>query len=166
MQFSGYFTARHYFTALVTSVSILCVLASFEILATTDDHDPRKHFFIQSFGDMPEELQSARAQGKQGIFLFFEMEGCPFCQKMHKKVFSQKEVQDWYQEHFLSIAIDIRGDVEIKDFDGISLPSKMFSEQRKVYMTPVLSFIDLEGVEVYRHLGMISSPEEFLVMGE
>ena len=33
-------------------------------------------------------------------------------------------------------------------------------------MTPVLSFIDLDGIEIYRHLGMVASPEEFLVMGE
>jgi thioredoxin-related protein len=85
---------------------------------------------------------------------------------MLKQVFSQKQVQDWYQEHFLSIAIDIHGDVEIKDFDGITLPSKVFSEHRKVFKTPLISFIDLDGIEIYRHLGMVKTPEEFLVMGE
>ena len=33
-------------------------------------------------------------------------------------------------------------------------------------MTPVLSFIDLDGIEIYRHLGMVKTPQEFLVMGE
>jgi thioredoxin-related protein len=132
----------------------------------TDSRDPREYFFTQSFGDMPEELKTAREQGKQGLLLFFEAEGCPYCLAMLKRVLNQKDVQDWYQEHFLSIAIDIHGDVEIKDFDGITLPSKVFSEQRRVYMTPQLSFIDLDGNEIYRHLGMVKTPQEFLVMGE
>ena len=34
-----------------------------------------------------------------------------------------------------------------------------------ISMTPILSFIDLNGVESYRHLGMVATPEEFLVMG-
>ena len=145
----------------------LLLLTSLSVFATEQEvRDPREFFFTQSFGDLPEELQTARQQGKQGMLLFFEAEGCPYCQAMLKRVFSQKSVQDWYRERFLSIAIDIHGDVEIKDFDGITLPSKVFSEQRKVSMTPVLSFIDLNGIEIYRHLGMVKTPEEFLVMGE
>ena len=151
----------------------LLLLSALLLLVTTSVsagdqvvRDPREFFFTQSFGDMPEELATAKKQGKQGLLLFFEAEGCPYCLAMLKRVFNQKKVQNWYQEHFLSIAIDIHGDVEIKDFDGVTLPSKVFSEQRKVFMTPVLSFIDQEGIEVYRHLGMVKTPEEFLMMGE
>jgi len=148
-------------------LSILFLLVTVNVIAGEQDvRDPREFFFTQSFGDLPEELATAKTQGKQGILLFFEAEGCPYCLAMFKRVFNQRQVQDWYQEHFLSIAIDIHGDVEIKDFDNVTLPSKVFSEQRKVFMTPLMSFIDLEGVEVYRHLGMVKTPEEFLVMGE
>jgi len=129
-------------------------------------YDPREFFFIQSFGDLPEELLTARTQHKQGILLFFEADGCVYCAAMLKKVLSQKKVQDWYRQHFLSIAIDIHGDVEIKDFDQITLPEKVFAEHRRVFLTPTLSFIDLEGVEVYRHTGMVKTAEELLLMGE
>ncbi len=145
----------------------LLLLITADALAGEDGvRDPREFFFAQSFGDLPEELEVAREQGKQGLLLFFEAEGCPYCLSMLKRVFNQKKVQDWYGEHFISVAVDIHGDVEIRDFDGITLPSKMFAEQRKVTMTPVLSFINLEGVEIYRHLGMVKTPEEFLTMGE
>lgn len=146
---------------------VFLLLTTFSVLATENDsRDPREFFFTQSFGDLPEELRTAREEGKKGMLLFFEAEACPYCLSMLKRVFSQKKVQDWYRARFLSIAIDIHGDVEIKDFDGITLPSKIFSEQRKVSMTPVVSFIDLNGIEIYRHLGMVKTPEEFLVMGE
>jgi thioredoxin-related protein len=130
------------------------------------ERDPREYFFSQTFGDLPEELGQVKKEGKKGILLFFEAEGCPYCLYMLRNVFNQKKVQDWYREHFLSIAVDIHGDVDIKDFDGITLPSKVFAAHRKVVITPIMSFVDLDGAEVYRHLGMVKTPEEFLVMGE
>ena len=148
------------------AIFLLLTVSVGAIASEEDARDPRMFFFSQSFGDLPEELQVAKDQGKQGLLLFFEAEGCPYCLGMLKRVFSQKYVQDWYQERFLSIAIDIHGDVEIKDFDGITLPSKVFAQHRKVYMTPLMAFIDLDGNEIYRHLGMVKSPEEFLLMGE
>jgi len=156
---------RHHFIAWF--VIILLSLTSMNGIAMDEDtRDPREFFFTQSFGDLPEELQTARTQGKKGLLLFFEAEGCPYCLSMLKRVFSQKQVQDWYRERFLSIAVDIHGDIEIKDFDGITLPSKVFAAHRKVFMTPMLAFIDLDGSEIYRHLGMVKTPEEFIVMGE
>ena len=143
------------------------LLMSFNALATSQQsRDPREFFFTQSFGDLPEELQAVREEGKLGMLLFFEAEACPYCSAMLKRVFSQKIVQDWYRERFLSIAIDIHGDVEIKDFDGITLPSKVFSKHRNVRLTPVTLFIDLEGNEIYRHSEMVKTPEEFLLIGE
>jgi len=162
----GKSVSKHHFRWLVL-VAVLLMSISTAVLAEDEQvRDPREFFFTQSFGDLPEEMADAKKQGKQGMLLFFEAEGCPYCIAMLKRVFSQKKVQDWYQQHFISIAIDIHGDVDIKDFDGITLPSRMISEQRKVFMTPVVFFIDLEGVEVYRHLGMVKTPEEFLLMGE
>jgi hypothetical protein len=115
--------------------------------AEADKRDPREYFFTQTFGDLPEEMQLAREDGKRGMLLFFEL-------------------QDWYRERFVNIAVDIHGDVELKDFDGITLPSKIFAEHRRIYITPVISFLDLDGLEIYRHLGMVKTPEEFMLLGE
>jgi hypothetical protein len=38
----------------------------------TETRDAREFFFTQTFGDLPEEMQSAREQGKLGMLLFFE----------------------------------------------------------------------------------------------
>jgi thioredoxin-related protein len=146
---------------------VLSLLFSVMVLATNEtERDPREFFFTQTFGDLPEELDLAKKAGKTGVLLFFEAEGCPYCEYMLKRVFNQIQVQEWYQERFLSIAVDIHGDVELKDFDNITLSSKVFSEQRRVFLTPVILFIDLNGNEIYRHLGMIKTPEEFLGMGQ
>ena len=134
--------------------------------AETVKRDPREHFFIQTFGDLPEEMQLAREDGKLGMLLFFESENCSYCRAMLERVLSDSHVQDWYRERFVNIAVDIHGDVEFRDFDGIALPSKVFAEHRRIYLTPVVSFLNLDGQEIYRHLGMVKTPEEFMVLGE
>jgi thioredoxin-related protein len=132
----------------------------------TQPRDPRAHFFTPTFGDLNEEMQVARDEGKLGMLLFFEAEACPYCQLMLSNVFSDPQVQDWYNERFVSIAVDIHGDVELTDFDGIVLPSKVFSDHRRIFLTPIVAFIDLDGNEIYRRLGMIKTPEDFLLLGE
>ena len=145
----------------------LSVLVTGVVMAgEAETRDAREYFFEQTFGDLPEEMQAAREQGKIGMLLFFEAEDCPYCQYMLRKIFNQKHVQDWYRERFVNIAVDIHGDVELKDFDGITLPSKVFSDHRRIFLTPVVSFLDLNGVEIYRHLGMTKTPEDFLLLGE
>ena len=149
------------------AIMLLPVLVAGTALAgEPETRNPREHFFTQTFGDLPEEMQVARDNGKLGMLLFFEADYCRYCQQMLKEIFSQPEVQDWYQERFVSIAVDIHGDVELKDFDGITLASKVFADQRRVFMTPVVSFINYDGVEIYRHLGMIKTPQEFLLLGK
>ena len=151
--------------ASVTLVLTLLV-AGISFSSETDTRDPGEFFFTQTFGDLPEEMQVARDEGKLGMLLFFESAACPYCRHMLEKVFNQRSVQDWYTERFVNIAVDIHGDVELKDFDGITLPSKIFSDQRRIFMTPVVAFIDLNGNEIYRHLGMVKTPEEFLLLGK
>lgn len=149
-------------------VAFLCALlvAATLLAKEPETRDPRAHFFTQTFGDLPEEMETAKSEGKLGMLLFFEAEACSYCQAMLSNVLSDRRVQEWYRERFVNIAIDIHGDVEITDFDGITLPSKVFSDHRQVYLTPVVSFLDLSGAEIYRHLGMVKTPEEFLLMGE
>jgi thioredoxin-related protein len=157
-------TGRAVLAALLLALPVLSMSASPG--GDPPARDPREYFFTQTFGDLPEEMQRARDEGKLGMLLFFEAEACPYCQRMLRTVFNQRRVQDWYQKRFVSIAVDIHGDVELTDFDGISLPSKVFSDHRRVFLTPVICFLDLDGVEVYRHLGMVKTPEEMLLIGE
>ena len=156
-------------TARAGLVVLLLSLPLFEAAANggpAESRDPRAHFFTPTFGDLNEEMQVARDEGKLGMLLFFEAEACPYCQRMLGRVLSEPRVQDWYNERFVNIAVDIHGDVELTDFDGITLPSKVFSDHRRIFLTPVVAFIDLDGNEIYRHLGMIKTPEEFLLLGE
>jgi thioredoxin-related protein len=144
----------------------LCLFACGAGADVPDTRDPDAYFFTLTFGDLREEAQQAREDGKLGLLLFFKADACSYCQHMLQKVLNRPAVQDWYRERFTAIAVDIHGDVELTDFDGITLPSKVFSDHRQVFATPVIAFIDFDGNEIYRHLGMVRTPEEMLMIGE
>lgn len=145
----------------------LLILTPAGVSATEMQRDPAEHFFQDTFGDFPEELETAKQHNKTGIMLFFEEEDCPFCAWMKQKVLNQASVQDWYRQHFLLFTVDIRGDNELVDFDGTTKPSKRFaSEYNRRELTPVMAFFGLDGTLVYRKFGVVRTAEAFLLLGE
>lgn len=136
------------------------------LLQASTARDPYQFFFEQSLGDLTEELEIAREEGKQGIFLFFEMDECPFCHRMKQTVLNQPEVQEYFRQNFHSLAIDIEGDIDIVDFDGNDTTQKEFSRSNRVRATPLLAFYDLEGKRLFKYVGAPSGVQEFMWMGE
>ncbi len=129
--------------------------------------DPYTYFFNETWGDFSEELKTARAEGKKGILLFFEMDECPFCHRMKDTVLNQPIVQEYFRKHFLNFSVDIEGDVEMTDFHGQTMPQKDFAfKVNRVRVTPVFAFYDLEGKQIMRYTGATSSVEEFMWLGE
>lgn len=132
-----------------------------------EGRDPYTYFFNETWNNFPEELAKARAEGKQGILLFFEMDECPFCHRMKTTVLNQPEVQEYFRKHFLNFSVDIEGDVEMTTFKGESMTQKDFSfKVNRVRATPVFAFYDLQGNQVVRYTGATSSIEEFMWLGE
>ncbi len=129
-------------------------------------HEADSGFFHQSFGDLSDELQIAREEGKKGVFVMFDDKDCPWCQKMKTTVLNQKEVQDYYRKFFRIIRVDTNGDALITDFDGIETTEKDFAEKSRVRATPVIVFYDLQGKPINRYIGATRNVQEFMWMGE
>ncbi|MCB1787490.1 MAG: thioredoxin fold domain-containing protein [Chromatiaceae bacterium] len=130
--------------------------------------DPGQYFFNETFGDFREELANARAAGKKGILIMFEMDECPFCHRMKTTVLNQPDVQDYFREHFLIFPVDIEGDVEVTDFKGRSTTMKDFAfQQYRVRATPVFAFFDLDGnyIKPARFTGATRDKQEFMQLG-
>jgi thioredoxin-related protein len=140
---------------------LLAFLFLFAAPAWAETRDPVNHFFQPKFGD----LQEARKQGKKGIFLFFEMDECPFCDRMKSTILNQAEVQDAYRAQFLIYPIDVNGDTEITDFQGKDTTEKDFAFAHRVRATPTMLFFDLDGKLVARHTGPTKDKAEFLLLG-
>ncbi|MBU1223194.1 MAG: thioredoxin family protein [Gammaproteobacteria bacterium] len=133
--------------------------------AWAEARDPVNHFFQPKFGDLQADLQEARKQGKQGIFLFFEMDDCPFCERMKTTILNQSEVQDNFRAKFLLYPIDVNGDTALTDFQGSHTTEKAFALGLRVRATPVLMFFDLDGKLMARHTGPVKDKAEFLLLG-
>ncbi|MGD2173452.1 MAG: thioredoxin family protein [Gammaproteobacteria bacterium] len=135
-------------------------------LQASTPKDPYVYFFAQSLGDLTEELEIAREEGKQGLFLFFEQDECPFCHRMKQTVLNQPEVQEYYRKHFRSLAMDVEGSIEIVDFHGKEMTQKEFASENRARATPLLAFFNLDGELVFKYVGATSGVDEFMWMGE
>lgn len=128
--------------------------------------DVNEGFFQQTFGDLPDELETAKEEGKTGVFIMFDDKDCPWCAKMKATVLNQVKVQDYFRKHFRILHIDVNGDAIIIDFKGDELTEKAFAEKTRVRATPVMVFYDLSGKPMHRYTGATRNVKEFLWLGE
>jgi len=144
----------------------IAFLMVFAVSAQAETRDPLSYFFQPKFADFHAELQTAREQGKKGIFLFFEMDDCPFCERMRSTILNQSDVQDAYRAKFLLYPIDVNGDTQMTDFQGKQTTEKAFALANRVRATPTMLFIDLDGKLVTRYVGPTKDKAEFLLLGK
>ena len=149
------------------AATLAASMLAFSAAGSDTVRDPYTHFFQDTFGDFTEELEDARESGKKGVVIFFEMDECPFCERMRETVLNRTDVQDYYREHFRIFTVDVEGDTEVVDFAGNEMPAKDFAfKVNKVRATPVIAFHDLDGRRVVRFTGAVRNWQEFLWLGE
>lgn len=128
--------------------------------------DPAQHFFQPLLGDLSAELKQAGAEGKKGLMLIYEMDECPFCERLHKTALRDVAVQEYYRQHFAVFKIDILGGNPLAGFDGVEATESKFASQQKVRATPTSVFYDLAGKELVRFPGTPRDKKEFLQWGD
>jgi thioredoxin-related protein len=121
--------------------------------------------FEPSFGDFADELRQLAPRKKKALLLFFEMEACPFCHRLHRSILSQSSVRDMLRRDFQSLRVDIQGTASVTGFDGQPLSEKAFAKALKVQGTPTIVAYAPGGQELARLVGAPSTPEEFLLFG-
>jgi thioredoxin-related protein len=151
---------------LTRIVLYIVFFSSLGTVQASTPRDPYKYFFNESWGNYQEELKKAKAEGKDGIMIFFEMDECPFCHYMKTNVLNQPEVQEYYRKHFLLFSLDIEGDVEITTMQGKTMKQKDYAfKVQRVRATPVIAFFDLNGKRIHRQIGKTNGVQEFMWMG-
>lgn len=101
-------------------------------------------WFKESFLDIREDIQDATAQNKR-VLLYFHQDGCPYCEKLIKDNFGQRETTELTQSLFDTISINLWGDREVVGFKGEELTEKEFSKSLRVQFTPTLLMLDEKG---------------------
>ena len=118
-------------------------------------------WFKVSFLDLPADLAEAR-EGDRGLLLFWEQEGCPYCEALIETNFHQRPIVDYTRAHFDVVALNFRGDRPVTALDGVQVTEKELARRMEVQFTPTLLFLDDQG-EVILRLNGYYPPEEFRV---
>ena len=122
-------------------------------------------FFDPFLGDLRAELEEAKRTGRKGAVIMYHFEECPYCQRMKREVLSRPEVLEGYRADFVRLAIDTRGAQPITGLDSRVLPENVFAKEQKVRGTPTFDFYGADGERLYRHVGGLFDPAEFLLLG-
>lgn len=97
-------------------------------------------WFKVSFLELEDDLNEAIAAGKKGIIIYFGQKRCPYCKAQLENNWGQKDIVAYTQANFDVIAIDIRNQKQVTDFDGKVYNEKSFSIKHKTNFTPSLLF--------------------------
>jgi thioredoxin-related protein len=107
-------------------------------------------WFKLTFLDLPEDLEDAVGNGKQGLMIYFGQKYCSYCKQLLEGNFGKLDILAYTQKHFDVIGIDIHGQREVTALDGSQWNESSFSVNQKVNFTPTLIFLDKEQREALR----------------
>ena len=108
-----------------------------------DDGLYKTPWMRDTFKDMGEDLAEANAEGKR-LLVLMEQRGCIYCKKMHEEVFSREDVTAYIEENYFVVQMDLRGSVEMTDFDGEVLPERAMARKWGLLFTPTMMFFPPE----------------------
>lgn len=144
---------------------LLLLVAFLALPALAETRSADEYFFQPKLGDLKGDLADLRKENKTGILLMFEMDDCPFCERMKNTVLNQTQVQDYFRQHFIIYPMDTRGDVALTDFQGKDTTEKAFALQQRARATPTFIFYGADGKEITRFTGITQSVGEFMLLG-
>jgi thioredoxin-related protein len=132
----------------------------------------REPWFLESFLDLRDDLQSTTKEGKR-FAVMWGLKGCPYCKETHFVNFAQPRIADYIKANFEITQLNIIGSLPVTDFDGEKLSEKALAAKYGVRFTPTFQFFstDLAAIkslpprkrEVARAPGYLR-PNDFLAM--
>jgi thioredoxin-related protein len=138
----------------------------------TDDGLYKEPWFLESFLDLPDDLEGAHNEGKR-FAIMWELKGCPYCKETHFVNFARNDISDYIKANFVVEQLNIIGSRRVTDFDGEVMSEKELAAKYGVRFTPTFQFFaeragPLKGLapqkrEVARAPGYLR-PEDFLAM--
>ena len=104
-----------------------------------DDGLYEQPFFVQSFLDLAEDLETAAAAGKR-FAVMWELKGCPYCKETHLVNFADPEIRGFVSGNFDILQLNLVGAREVVDFDGEALEERALARKWGVRFTPTTMF--------------------------
>lgn len=138
---------------LMLFAAVSSVQAAGEEAVLTELSNPgyqaKPSWFKHSFLDIGEDVAEAAAEDKR-LILYFYQDGCPYCEKLLRENFADREITATAQDRFDVVAINIWGDREVTDLEGERTTEKGFATALGVQYTPTMLLFDEQGQTVLR----------------
>ena len=158
--------------AAASGVTAVAPARAEEAATLTSDGIYREPWFLQSFLNLGDDLETARSGGKR-FAIMWELKGCPYCRETHLVNFAQARITDYVKANFEITQLNIIGSLPVTDFDGTELTEKALAAKYGVRYTPTFQFFGEDAArmktiapkerEVARAQGYLR-PDDFLGM--
>ena len=102
-----------------------------------DDGLHKPEWLRETFNDLGEDLEEALSEGRT-LMVIVEQKGCSYCKRMHEQVFVRPEIEQLIEDEYFVVQLDLRGDIEVTDFDGTTMPSKEMMDFWGLRFTPTM----------------------------
>ena len=107
----------------------------------TEDGMLTESWFLQSFLDLADDLDEAKAEGKRFVIMW-ELKGCPYCRETHMVNFADEETRHFVRANFVGLQLNIQGSRAVTDFDGEEMEERDLARKYGVRYTPTFQFFD------------------------
>ena len=148
------------------------LLAGGEKPILTEDGLYRQSWFVDSFLELADDLQTAADGGKR-LAVMWELKGCPYCKETHFVNFADPEINAYVRDNFDVLQLNLIGSRIVTDFDGEEMSEKELARKYQIRFTPTFQFFpdSVDGLadkpapdrEVARAPGYLKPPH-FLAM--
>ena len=112
--------------------------------------------------DLAATLEQARRDGRSGVAVLYEMDGCGECARLKSVTFRDESLQREFRTHFVPVSLRADEPVALRDFDGRTTTQAVFANEQRVFALPTLVFYDLDGIPVARQPGARWPASEWL----
>jgi thioredoxin-related protein len=113
-----------------------------------DDGLHKTDWMRDTFKDLQEDFAEAEAEGKR-LLVLVEQRGCLYCRDMHEKTFVDPRVEQYIEDNYFVVQMNLHGATEMTDTDGEALSEREAARKWGVLFTPTMMFLptDLEETE-------------------
>jgi len=117
------------------------------------------HIAKDSFLNLKDDLNEAASNGRI-LAVYFEQNGCSYCELIHRVNFADKAIVDLLKSRFDLIQLNSLGSREVRDFTGAAMTEKIFAYQVGIQFSPMIIFYSGDGAEIFRMKGYYK-PNQF-----
>ncbi|NQV55423.1 MAG: thioredoxin fold domain-containing protein [Rhodospirillales bacterium] len=105
-----------------------------------DDGIYRHSWYLESFLDMKEDMETAAANGKR-LVIIVEQKGCIYCKKVQTELMVDPKINAFVRKHFDIVQVDLWGHKEATDLDGEVSTERKLARKWRAMFTPTILFM-------------------------